>query len=200
MDRPARRNPRFATAMGAGLVVVVVTAAIALADAVGYAKVSDIREQNEVLVVEHHHDWSRATEPARFKMITTTHDPFTAENTYSWLRVVEKASGKELFRAPVPALTQLWISPDSRFIVGISSIKLWNPFQLVVFTRSGKRVFQKDFTGDATHGIQQSVTNAIWWYRENPTIRLEEPGGTGGDVHLWIDDRLGKPREFRFTP
>src|SRR5262245_11911870 len=87
-----------------------------LADAVGYAGIKDLKEENDVLRVEHHHDWSRATEPARYKMITTTNDPFTAENTYSYLRVVEKASGHELFRAPVPALTRLWISPDSKYV------------------------------------------------------------------------------------
>jgi hypothetical protein len=187
-----RRGLALATAF-----LAVPVAATLFADAVGYADIKDIREQNAALTVEHHHDWSRATEPARYKMITTTHDPFTAENTYSWLRAVDRASGKELFRTPVPALTQLWISPDSRYIVGISSIKLWNPYQLVVFTRSGKRVFQKDFTGDTTHGIRESVTNAIWWFHENPTIRIEhaEPGG---EVRLWIDDPQGKPREFRF--
>jgi hypothetical protein len=180
----------------ARLTPVLLGAAVALADAVGYAKISDIHEDNGVLLVEHHHDWTRATEPARYKMITTTHDPFTAENTYSWMRVVEKASGRELFRAPVPALTQLWISPDSKYVVGMSSIKLWNPYQLVVFTRSGKRVFEKDFTGDTTHGIQESVTNAILWFKDpTPAIRLED---TRGDVRLWIEDRLGKPREFRF--
>ena len=170
--------------------------ALALADAVGYAEIKDLREENDVLSVEHHHDWSRATEAARYKMITTTKDPFTAENTYSYLRAIEKASGRELFRAPVPALTRLWISPDSRYIVGLSSIKLWNPYQLVVFTRGGRRVYQRDFTGDPAPAVLQSVTNAVWWFKEPaPSIRLEELGGW---VELSIEDRLGKPRRFRF--
>jgi len=175
-----------------------VAVAVALADAVGYAEVKDIRTQNDVLSVEHHHDWSRATEPARYKMITTTKNPFTAENTYSWLRAVDKASGKELFRAPVPALTLLWISPDSKYVVGLSSIKLWNPYQLVVFTRSGRRVFEKDFTSDPSPGIQQSVTNAILWFKNPaPAIRLvEAPDGAAAD--LWIEDPLGTPRKFHF--
>jgi hypothetical protein len=178
-------------------VLLAAASAAALADAVGYRGIKDVREENAVLLVEHHHDWSSATEPARYKMITTTKDPFTAENTYSWLRVVEKSSGRELFRAPVPALTLLWISPDSRYIVGLSSIKLWNPYQLVVFTRDGRRVFQKDFTADPTPGIQQSETNAIWWFKDPvPAIRIEE--GKGG-TDLWIEDRLGHPRRFHFT-
>lgn len=172
------------------------SAAAAAADAVGYAGVKDLAEENGVLRVEHHHDWSRATEPERYRMITTTKDPFTAANTYSYLRIVEKASGRELFRAPVPALTFLWISPDSKYIVGLSSIKLWNPYQLVVFTRDGRRLFERDFTGDPSPAVMQSVTNAIWWFKEPaPAMSIEERGGW---VELSIEDRLGQPRRFRF--
>jgi hypothetical protein len=170
--------------------------ALAFADAVGYREIKDVREENDVLSVEHHHDWSRATEAARFKMITTTKDPFTAENTYSYLRVIEKASGRELFRAPVPALTRLWISPDSRYVVGLSTIKLWNPYQLVVFNRAGRRLYERDFTGESPPAVIQSTTNAILWFQEpDPSIRIEERGGS---VQLSIEDRLGKPRLFRF--
>ena len=171
-------------------------AALALADAVGYRGIKDIKEENDVLRVEHHHDWSSATEPARYKMITTTHDPFTAENTYSYLRVVEKSSGRELFRAPVPALTLLWISPDSRYVVGLSSIKLWNPYQLVVFTRDGRRLYERNFTDDPSPAVMQSETNAVWWFKDPvPAIRI---GESGGQVELTIEDRLGHPRRFRF--
>jgi hypothetical protein len=190
------RGTRRRLPSAAVLFVACAATAVLLADAVGYRGIKDVREQNAVLLVEHHHDWSMATEPARYKMITTTKDPFTAENTYSYLRVVEKASGRELFRAPVPALTLLWISPDSRYVVGLSTIMLWNPYQLVVFTRSGRRVFQKDFTSDPAPGIQQSTTNVILWFKEPvPSIRLEDDRGA---ARLWIEDRLGKPREFRF--
>lgn len=188
-----RRIPRILFA-GA---VLTVSGLAALADMVGYAKIVDIRAESATTLAEHHHDWSRATEPARFKMITTTKNPFTAENTYSYLRVVDKGSGRELFRAPVPALTQLWISPDSRYVVGISNIQLWNPYQLVVFTRTGRRVLEKAFGGEPW--VRQSVTNWIEWYKEpTPTIRLEEGQGW---TSVWIEDREGKPRQFRFrTP
>lgn len=196
MEAPVSRERLRRRSLPFALLLLAAVCAAALADAVGYAKVSDIREQNDVLLVEHHHDWTRATEPARFKMITTTKDPFTAENTYSYLRVVDRASGRELFRAPVPALTHLWISPDSRYVVGLSHIMLWNPYQLVVFTREGRRVYEKDFTGENSPAVLQSVTNFISWFQEPvPSIRLEEKSGW---VDLWIQDRLGKPRRFRF--
>ncbi len=168
----------------------------AFGDAVGYNKVVDLRAESSVVVAEHHHDWSRATQDARWKMISTTKDPFTAENTYAFLRLVGKASGRELFRKPVPALTHLWISPDSRYVVGLSDIKLDNPYQLVVFSRSGRRVFEKSINAATWPSVQESVTNAVLWYKEpTPTIRLEE---IRGEVTLWIEDRQGTPREFRF--
>src|SRR5262249_49019787 len=91
----------------------------ALADAVGYAGVVDVKAESDAVVAEPHHDWSRATEPARWKMISTTKDPFTADNTFAFLRPVDKKSGRELFKKPVPALTFLWVSPDSRWVVGL---------------------------------------------------------------------------------
>lgn len=190
------KNLRAST-MRLGVVsLLFLSCSLLLADMVGYSKVSDIRTESDRLVAEHHHDWSRATEPARFKMITTTKDPFTADNTYSYLRVVDRATGKERFRAPVPALTLLWISPDSRFVVGLSSVKLWNPYQLVVFDASGQRLLAQGFTSDTRPGITQSTTNAIIWFKTpDPTIRLAE---SGGSVVLSIEDPLGKLREFRF--
>jgi len=167
-----------------------------LADAVGYRGIVNLREQTDVVVAEHHHDWSRATEDARFKMITTTKDPFTPENTYSYLRLLDRASGRELFKKPVPALTHLWISPDSRFVVGLSNVKLWNPYQIVVFDRSGRRLFEKSITSASWPGVQESVTNAVIWYKEpTPAIHLVESKGW---ATLTVEDRQGTPRTFRF--
>jgi hypothetical protein len=49
-----------------------------------------------------------------------------------------------LFRRPVPALTHIWISPDSAYVVGISNVMLWNPYQLVAFCRSGDRLLERN--------------------------------------------------------
>ena len=146
----------------------------ALSDAVSYSKVVDLRAETGVVVAEHHHDWSKATQDARWKMISTTKDPFTAENTYAYLRLVDRPSGREIFKKPVPALTHLWISPDSRYVVGLSNIKLNNPYQLVVFSRSGRRVLEKSITEATWPSVQESVTNAVIWYKEPPKIDFVE--------------------------
>jgi hypothetical protein len=96
------------------------------ADRIGYNGVADLSAETDTMRAEHHHDWSSATHAARWKMISTSKNPFTAENDYSWLRLYDKATGVELFRRPAPALTHIWISPDSEYVVGVSNVMLWN--------------------------------------------------------------------------
>ena len=58
----------------------------------------DLHAQSDLLTVAHHHDWSPATHDARWKMISTTQDPFSADNDYAWLAVRDRTTGAELFR------------------------------------------------------------------------------------------------------
>jgi hypothetical protein len=96
----------------------------------------------------------------------------------------------------VPALTHLWIAPDSRYVVGLSNLKLHNPYQLVVFTRSGRRVFEKRITAESWAGVAESVSNFVTWYKgPSPTITIAE---ARGEAILTIEDQSGTPREFRF--
>lgn len=187
-----RKRPFLTFVVG---VTLLLAGSSAWSDAVSYSKVVDLRAESAAVVAQHHHDWSQATRDARWKMISTTKDPFTAENTYAYLRLVDRASGRELFKKPVPALTHLWISPDSRYVVGLSSIKLNNPYQLVVFSRSGRRVLEKSITAATWPSVQESVTNAVIWYKDPPKIDFVE---AGGEVILAIEDRLGTLREIRF--
>jgi len=81
-------------------------------------------------------------------------------------------------------------------VVGLSNVKLWNPYQIVVFDRSGRRLFEKSITAASGPGVQETVTNAVSWYKEpTPAIRLVE---SRGSVTLSVEDRLGTPRLFRF--
>jgi len=123
-------------------------AAPARADITGYADVRDVTAESAELRAAHHHDWSQATHDKRWKMISGHNDPFRAENDYSTLEVTDRKSGRRLFRASVPALTNLWISPDSRHILGLSTIKLWNPYQLVLFDRAGHLLFRRHINPD----------------------------------------------------
>ncbi|HEY7372529.1 MAG TPA: hypothetical protein VIF57_10255 [Polyangia bacterium] len=128
-------------ALAAGAVVA--SPATTRADAKGYDEVRDVVAEDGQLRVVHHHDWSEATRSRRWKMISGDQDPFSPRNDYSWLTVTDKKTGQTLFRSPVPALTQLWISPDSRYVLGLSHVKLWNPYQVVLFDRAGRLLLKR---------------------------------------------------------
>jgi hypothetical protein len=129
-------------------------------------------------------------------MISTTENPFTADNDYSSLRLYDKTTGIELFRRPAPALTYIWISPDAEYVVGISDVMLWNPYQLVVLNRKGDRLLERNMVGVNWPGVSRSVTNWINWYKEPvPQMKIVKEGIT---ATLFIEDPLGVLREFQF--
>src|SRR5262249_39609153 len=122
--------------------------------------------------------------------------PFTADNDYSYLMLRDKVTGAEIFRRPVPALTHLWISPHSKYVVGISHIMLWNPYQLVVFSRSGDRLLERDMVGVKWPGVSRSTSNWINWYKEPvPRMAIVDDGTT---ATLSVEDPMGVLRGFAF--
>jgi hypothetical protein len=165
------------------------------ADRVGYNGVVDLSAETETLRAEHHHDWSLVPCAPR-KTISTTEHPCATDNDVSSLRLYDKTTGVELFRRPVPALTHVWISPDSEYVVGLSKVMLRNPYQLVVFNRTGDRLLERNMVEVNWPGVAQSVTNWIYWYKEPvPQIKIVKEGAT---ATLFIEDRLGVLREFQF--
>lgn len=102
-----------------------------------------MKVESENLVVIHYHNWSDTTRESRYKMISTHQNPFNQENDYAYVMAISKSSNDTIFKSPSPALTELYISDDEQHIVGISNIKLWNPYQLVIYNRSGNLTFMK---------------------------------------------------------
>ena len=178
------------------LVLMALTCSFALADRIGYGGVVDLSAETDTVRAEHHHNWSSATHDARWKMISTTQDPFTADNNYAYLQLREKATGAVLFRRPCPALSHIWISPDSKYVVGLSNIKVWNPYQLVVYNKYGDLLLKRDMVGVKVAGAEESVTNWIFWYKKaGPEITIVENGTT---AMLSIEGPLGAFLEFQF--
>ena len=141
----------------------------ALADRMAYNGVVDLKRISPVMTVEHHHDWS---------------NPLRASS----LRAVDWKSGKQLFDISVPAITYLWISPDSHYIVGLSDIKYMNQYQLIVLDASGREVLKRDLTTADWARSTGSVTNYLNWYKSpeprivlttaTRTLEIEDAGGT----------------------
>jgi hypothetical protein len=176
--------------------IMAISPGYAFADRVGYSEVFDCKAETPLFSATHHHDWSSKTHDARWQMISTDENPFTEANTYANLRVVERATGKLVFQVPTPALRYLWVSPDNKFVVGISNIKLWNPIQVVVFNIAGKCLLKQKVVASTFEGVTTSVSNYVTWYREpSPKIRLDQRNGS---IHLFIESNSGPTRVFEF--
>jgi hypothetical protein len=64
-------------------------------------------------------------------------DPFSKENTHCKLQVRERDTSKFLWETPTFPFENLWVSPDSAFIVGLAShAKL--PYHLLVYGGTGR--------------------------------------------------------------
>ena len=107
----------------------------ARADRVGYGGLHEIAATNGNLTCRHVHNWESKKLDSLFSDLTHHQRFFSAANDFSFVEL--RDGDKVLFRSPSPALTHLWISPDSQFLVGLSRIKLYNPYQLVVWQRDG---------------------------------------------------------------
>jgi hypothetical protein len=115
----------------------------ARADRIGYASIVDLRADGDTFIVKHHHDWSEATRASRDKMITTHQDPFRSDNDYAYVAWYSRDDGRRLRQMPSPALTWLGVSPDSRYVIGLSNVKHDNPYQLVVYNRAGELLLKR---------------------------------------------------------
>ena len=110
---------------------------LTLADFSGYNKVVELKVESKNYIVIHYHNWSSTTSESRFKMISTNQDPFTKANDYAYVLCIKKSNNDTIFKSPSPALTEIKISDGEEFIVGISKIMLYNPFQFVAYDTSG---------------------------------------------------------------
>jgi hypothetical protein len=110
-------------------------ASTAHADFVGYGGHHEVTATSGALKFHHVHDWDSPKLGPLFSDLTRHDLIFSAANDFAFVELRE--GNKVLFRSPSPALTELWISPDTQFFVGLSHIKLSNPYQLVVWRRDG---------------------------------------------------------------
>jgi len=131
------------------LIILWLTPCLSRADAMGYSEKLTLKAVSRHYIVIHFHDWSRATTDARYKMIgSRAQDPFTKENNYAYIKCIDRATGKLIFKKPCAALTNIRISADEKYIVGISNVMLWNPYQLVVFSTKGALVKKRHISSE----------------------------------------------------
>jgi hypothetical protein len=117
-------------------------------DAAGYAEKKLFIKTSEKFTIIHRHDWTKSTRKLRWNMFTKDQNPFTSKNNYANLECVDNRTHNIIFTSPTPALTYLFISDDSRFIIGLSKIKLLNPVQIVLFDTNGNLIFYTQISVD----------------------------------------------------
>ncbi|QJR13410.1 hypothetical protein [Usitatibacter palustris] len=106
------------------LIALAVAAGGALADRSAYNAVVTLEAKGEGFKVLHEHDWSVSGRRTA---------------SVSWIA----ADGKVERKVPSPALTWLGVSEDSRYVIGLSTVRLDNPEQMAVWTRDGQLVAQR---------------------------------------------------------
>jgi hypothetical protein len=148
----------------------------AFADALAYDATVNLDVATPLLRAKHIHDGTRGL---------------------AWtVSLEDKFTGRVTSIAKVPALTYLWISKNSNYIVGLSNVMLKNPFQLLVFSKSGERLLELDMRSFLWTDRMQSITNWIHWYKEpDPELSLDENGHT---CTLGVTDAHGTRRHFEF--
>jgi hypothetical protein len=113
----------------------------------------------------------------------------TLEFQTGWpLRILDRATGRQIFRRDGPRLTHLWVSPDGRYIVGLSRVKAQIGPHLIVVRSDGKSLaeltylcgFDQPIIGLAPD-CEQSISNWLGWYHEDgegdaPGIELVTSG------------------------
>ncbi|HYF37891.1 MAG TPA: hypothetical protein VD994_21490 [Prosthecobacter sp.] len=107
----------------------------ALADGTGYSGYHEASATRGSLTVRHSHDWSSKKVHSLFQDLSHHEKFLTAANDFASTELRDGST--VLFKRPSPALTQVWISPDGQFVVGLSSVMLHNPYQLVIWKRDG---------------------------------------------------------------
>lgn len=164
----------------------------AWSDFVAYSESLDLAVQQDGLKVTHHHDW-RSRKCSTLFLDLTRHDRiFGPDNDFSLLSVVDANSNEELFRTPVPALTELAVLGNGELVVGISNVKLCNPYQLVVFSRDGERLLAQHVSSYEAC-FSESELEAYW--RDFPEARDTLQGRTTivGNTHYVDFSLLGVP-------
>lgn len=104
------------------------------ADALSYSGVVRVWAESDTSIALHFHDWSSRPQ------INDPEKPdaaFSMANRSAYVELWSKTNGTRLWHVPSPAFSYLWVSPDGKYIVGMSDIKLRNPYQLVVCDNAG---------------------------------------------------------------
>jgi hypothetical protein len=118
----------------------------AYADSIGYTQVREVTATRDGLTFHHRHAWNSPKLSSLFLDLAHHEKFLSTANDFAFVELLD--GDRVLFRSPAPALTYLWISPDAQYFVGLSNIKLYNPWQLMVWSRDGNVVRREHISSE----------------------------------------------------
>jgi len=139
-------------------------------DGIRYNKKVNINIESDNYIINHYHDW-------------------TWQNTSGYIECIDKLTNESIFHVTSPALTKLFISDDEKYIVGLSNIKVDNPYHAVILDISGKYILQKHVSKIGVKNYRQSITNYVFWYNENdPGLEYVYINNKFAGIRLYDED------------
>lgn len=135
-----------------------VLAADAIYAATPYRTSNIISSESDSLIVNHAHDWRR-------------------DSKDGYLVIRNKSVSKKAIFVPSPPLRNLWISDDSKYIVGLSDIKFDNLDQLIIWSFEGDVITRssvdcKNAVFSDARCFEGSEGRIIWYDLDNPIKNL----------------------------
>lgn len=102
-------------------------------------------QYNDKIIVNHSHNWSNSDQIR--KLIKDENDLiFSEKNDFSYISLTNDDTAIMEWKRPSPALNKIFISENSEYIICLSKIKYYNPYQVVVLKRSGEIIFRRHIT------------------------------------------------------
>lgn len=138
----------------AWLLAVAFCPSFAHGDRAPYSGRRDLEVTYGDLTVRHHHDWSKhPVNKGAVQLKVTVKEPFGKDNDYSYLAWHDSSTDRLIHRGPSPALTWIGFVNNGKYVLGLSTIKFANTFQLVLFDSKGsllskRRVSEQCTTSD----------------------------------------------------
>lgn len=195
------------------LPIFICTLQAAKGDWVPYQEQREIQVTNANLLVVHRHNWSDPKVQLLLSNSTNADSVFTPANYFSKLVVIDTDSLQVLFTTPCPALTHIWLSKDSHYLIGLSSVKFCNPYQLVIWDLLTKKLIWKErIAGNHPYSgnISESVSNWIWWFDTSDVhlivkqgvldLTLLDPQKEPFVIHIPVQDTPQTPKAGDKSP
>jgi hypothetical protein len=109
-------------------------------DIIAYVEKKNIEVSSENFKVTHYHDWEIGSDKVAHWFTAgfdIAKELLSARNDFSYITIIDRRNQDQAKRIPSPPLSRLWIDRDEKRIVGLSTVKLDNPVQLVVYSTDG---------------------------------------------------------------